>query len=74
MKIKILLVILCVVYSSFTVAKAQNQKLLLETLSAKLSAKKIKEFSESQSEAIIYGVFKNTDKISSALFEIHQWY
>ena len=38
MKIKILLVVLCVVYSSFTVAKAQSQKLLLETLSAKLSA------------------------------------
>lgn len=38
----------------------------------KLTAKKIKELTKDETNATVYGFFKNTDKISSALFEIEK--
>lgn len=38
----------------------------------KLTAKKIKELTKDEANATVYGFFKNTDKISSALFEIEK--
>ncbi len=38
----------------------------------KLSAKKVKELTKDETNAIVHGFFKNTDKISSALFEIEK--
>jgi len=38
----------------------------------KLNAKQVKELTKDETNAIVYGVFKNTDKISSALFEIEK--
>ena len=37
-----------------------------------LSIKKIQELTKNESNAIVYGFFKNTDKIASALFEIEK--